>query len=78
METSMSNWKATMKLFYNDGCITTDLIKIKRGIFQGDSFSQSSAILPSPCAFNIRAGYIWVWLQDLKHKSSDQQFVLHG
>ena len=28
-----------MKLFYNDGCITTDQIKIKRGMFQGDSFS---------------------------------------
>ena len=39
METSMSNWKTTMKLSYNDGCITTDQIKIKRGIFQGHSFS---------------------------------------
>ena len=39
METSMSNWNTTMKLFYSDGCITTDQIKIKRGIFQGDSFS---------------------------------------
>ena len=39
MRTSMSNWKTTMKVSYNDGCITTDQIKIKRGIFQGDSFS---------------------------------------
>ena len=39
METSMSNWKSTMKLFHKDGCITTDKIKTKRGIFQGDSFS---------------------------------------
>ena len=39
METSMSNWNTTMKLFYSDGCITTEQIKIKRGIFQGDSFS---------------------------------------
>ena len=39
METSMRNWKTTMKLYYNDGYITTDQIKIKRGIFQGDSFS---------------------------------------
>ena len=39
MRTSMSNWKTTMKLSYNDGCITADQIKIKRGIFQGDSFS---------------------------------------
>ena len=39
LRTSMSNWKTTMKLSYNDGCITTDQIKIKRGIFQGDSFS---------------------------------------
>ena len=39
METSMSNWKTTMKLFYKNGCITTNQIKIKRGNFQGDSFS---------------------------------------
>lgn len=39
MEASMSNWKTTMKLFYTDGCITMDQIRIKRGIFQGDSFS---------------------------------------
>ena len=39
LRTSMSNWKTTMKLSYNDGCITTDQIKIKRGIFQGGSFS---------------------------------------
>ena len=39
METSMNNWKTTMKLRYNDGCITKDQIKIKRGILQGDSFS---------------------------------------
>ena len=39
METSMNKWNTTMKLFYSDGCIITDPIKIKRGIFQGDSFS---------------------------------------
>ena len=39
METSMNNWNTTMKLHYNDGCIITDPIKIKRGIFQRDSFS---------------------------------------
>ena len=39
METSMNNWNTTMKLYYSDGCIITDPIKIKRGIFQGDSFS---------------------------------------
>ena len=39
METSMRNWKTTIKLCYNDECVTTDQIKIKRGIFQGDSFS---------------------------------------
>lgn len=39
METSMRNWKTSMKLCYNDGFIATDQIKIKRGIFQGDSFS---------------------------------------
>ena len=35
----MNNWKTTMTLSYNDRCIITDQIKIKRGIFQGDSFS---------------------------------------
>ena len=39
VRTSISNWKTTMKLSYNDRCITTDHIKVKRGIFQGDSFS---------------------------------------
>ena len=52
MEASMSNWKTTLKLFYNDGCITTDQIKIKRGIFQGNSFS--------PLQFSL-TGYIWIW-----------------
>ena len=35
----MNNWKTTMTLSYNDGCIITDQIKIQRGVFQGDSFS---------------------------------------
>ena len=39
METSMNKWNSTMKLFYNDGCIITDPIKIRRSIFQRDSFS---------------------------------------
>ena len=38
IETSMNNWNTTMKLHYNDGCIITDPIKIKRSIFQGDIF----------------------------------------
>ena len=28
----------------------------------------TSAVSPSPRAFNIRAGHTWIWLQDLKHK----------
>ena len=28
-----------MNLFFEDGCITTDQIKIKKEIFQGDSFT---------------------------------------
>ena len=42
METSMRNWKTTMKPSCNDGCITMDQIKIQRGIFQGDSFLPSN------------------------------------
>ena len=67
METSMNNWNTTMKPYYNDGCIITDPIKIKRGIFQGDSFSLP-IIFSSTCAFNIRAGGNWIWLQDYKCK----------
>ena len=33
-------------------------------------FIPTFAILSSPCAFNIRAGYISLWLQNLKHKAS--------
>ena len=39
METSMNSRNTTMQLYYSDGCIITDPIKIKRGIFQGNSFS---------------------------------------
>ena len=39
METSMNKWNTTIKLFYNYGCIISDPIKIKRGIFQEGSFS---------------------------------------
>ena len=46
METSMNSWNTTMKLYYSDGCIITDPIKIKRGIFQGDSFSPLLFCLP--------------------------------
>ena len=42
METSMRNWKTTMKPSCNDGCITMDQIKTQRGIFQGDSFLPSN------------------------------------
>ena len=67
METSMNNWNTTMKPYCNDGCIITDPIKIKRGIFQGDSLSPP-IIFSSTCAFNIRAGGNWIWLQDYKCK----------
>lgn len=39
METSMNKWNITMKPMYKDRCIATDQIKIRRGIFQGNSFS---------------------------------------
>ena len=56
MEASMSNWKTTMKLFYNAGCITMDQIKIKRGIFQGDSFLPLLFCLALVPLINIRTG----------------------
>ena len=67
-----------MRLTYIDRCITTDQIKIKRGIFQGDSFPPLQFYLAlAACAFNGRAGYIWVWLQDQKRKCSDQKSLLY-
>lgn len=36
---SMQTWKTEMLLFYEEGHIQTEPIKIKRGIFQGDSLS---------------------------------------
>ena len=35
----MPHWKTKMLLPYNDGCVTTNDIHFKRGIFQGDSLS---------------------------------------
>ena len=66
METSMSNWKTTMKLFYKDGFINRPDQDQKRDLSRRLIFTY--AILPSPRAFNIWAGHIWIWLQDLKHK----------
>ena len=73
METSMSNWKTTKKLFYNDGCITTDQIKIKRGIFQGDSFSPllfCLALVPLTTSAPISNLF---YMDDLKLYSKNEQ-----
>ena len=59
METSMKKWNTTMKLFYNEGCIITDPIKVKRGIFQGDSISPllfCLALVPSTSGLAV-TGY---------------------
>ena len=48
----MSNWKTTMTLSYNDGCIITDQIKIQRGVFQGDSFSPLLSCLAQLCLYH--------------------------
>ena len=82
----MSNWKTTMKLSYDDGCITTDQIKIKRGISR--RFILTSAILPSPCALTselVTSGYGYTilntgvpisnlfYMDDLKLYSKNEQ-----
>ena len=63
-----------MTLSYNDGCIITDQIKIQRGSFK-EINSHLCYLAWLSCAFTIRVGYIWVWLQDQKHKCSNQQSV---
>ena len=65
-----------MKLMYNDGCIRTDQIKVKRDF--SSTLILTSTILPSPCVFNIRPDYIWIWLQDLKNRYPNQESVLCG
>ena len=44
---------------------------IKRDPFR--RFILTSAILSSACAFNIRPGYIWVWLPDFKRRNEQEQ-----
>ena len=39
IEESMSQWKTNMTLVHKEGVLETGPIKIKRGIFQGDSLS---------------------------------------
>ena len=39
IEESMSQWKTNMKLVHKEGVLETGPIRIKRGIFQGDSLS---------------------------------------
>ena len=39
IEESMSQWKTNMKLVHKEGVLETGTIRIKRGIFQGDSLS---------------------------------------
>ena len=69
METLMSKWKTTMKLLYNNGCITTDQIKIKRIIFQGDSFSP---LLLCLALVSLTSVYLY-YIDDLKLYSKKEQ-----
>ena len=39
IEESMSKWKTNMTLVHKEGVLKTEPIRIKRGIFQGDSLS---------------------------------------
>ena len=39
IEESMSQWKTNMTLVHKEGVLETGTIRIKRGIFQGDSLS---------------------------------------
>ena len=69
VETLMSKWKTTMKLLYNNGCITTDQIKIKRVIFQGDSFSP---LLLCLALVSLTSVYLY-YIDDLKLYSKKEQ-----
>ena len=65
----MSNWKTTMKLLYNNGWLTTDQIKIKRVIFQGDSFSP---LLLCLALVSLTSVYLF-YIDDLKLYSKKEQ-----
>ena len=39
IEESMSQWKTNVTLVHKEGVLETGTIRIKRGIFQGDSLS---------------------------------------
>ena len=69
VETLMSNWKTTMKLLYNNGWLTTDQIKIKRVIFQGDSFSP---LLLCLALVSLTSVYLY-YIDDLKLYSKKEQ-----
>ena len=69
VEALMSNWKTTMKLLYNNGCIATDQIKIKRVIFQADSFSP---LLLCLALVSLTSVYLF-YIDDLKLYSKKEQ-----
>ena len=39
VENSMRDWNTELMLYHQSGCTKTDKIRLKRGIFQGDSLS---------------------------------------
>ena len=39
LRTNMTNWQTRLLLSHNNGTLKSDPVKIKRGIFQGDSLS---------------------------------------
>ncbi|CAK1589159.1 unnamed protein product [Parnassius mnemosyne] len=39
LKNAMLHWRTTLKLYNGDSCLETDIIAIRRGIFQGDALS---------------------------------------
>ena len=87
MEVNMKNWKATLLLKHATGTLTSRLIEIKSGIFQGDSLSPllfclslaplSNLLRDTNCGYDIQGKKLnhLFYMDDLKlfGKNSQQQ-----
>ena len=61
IEESMSQWKTNMTLDHEEGVLETGPIRIKRGIFQGDSLSPLLLTMSlNPLSQELQKNWIWI------------------